>query len=78
MYKAQVYLQMFLSNKKKCLFCVAEPDFETNSKFRNIWVEYDEAYMESIMSAAENFWRHNIFPQLYKSLKIINFKYVAK
>nr|CAH7751082.1 unnamed protein product [Callosobruchus chinensis] len=30
-YNAQVQLQMFLLNKKKCLFCLANPNFETSN-----------------------------------------------
>ncbi|KAL1509286.1 hypothetical protein ABEB36_004048 [Hypothenemus hampei] len=66
---AQVQLQMFFFNKKKCLFCVADPNFEKNFKCHYIWVKYDEAYVESIMSAAEDFWRYNIFSYLCSSVK---------
>lgn len=71
-YKGQVQLQMFLLNRKKCLFCVADPEFESNSNFFFTWVEYDEDYTLSIMNAAECFWRHNIYPQLFNSVKTIN------
>nr|CAH7754432.1 unnamed protein product [Callosobruchus chinensis] len=30
-YNAQVQLQMFLLNKKKCLFCLANPNFEISN-----------------------------------------------
>lgn len=68
-YKAQVQLQMFMFKKKKCLFCVADPDFELNNKFSHIWVEYDPEYIEMLMDAAECFWSNNIFPHLYNSAK---------
>ena len=51
------------------MFCVADPNFEKNGKFEQIWVEYDEEHVEMIMNAAECFWRHNIFPQLLNSAK---------
>lgn len=71
-YKAQVQLQMFLLNRKKCLFCVSDPEFENNSNFSFAWVEYDEDYPQSIMNAAEYFWSHNIYPHLFNSVKTMN------
>ncbi|XP_072403334.1 uncharacterized protein [Diabrotica undecimpunctata] len=67
-YNAQVQLQMFMFAKKKCLFCVADPEFENNSNFNYTWVDYDENHLESLMTAAESFWTHNIFPRLLKSV----------
>lgn len=69
-YKAQVQLQMFLFERKKCLFCVAHPDFENNSKFYHVWEELDKEYITFLMDAAECFWRDNIFVHLYNSVKI--------
>lgn len=66
-YKAQVNLQMFLLLKNKCLFCVADPNFEKNFKYSLTYVDYDKEYTEMIMESADCFWRHNIFPHLYKS-----------
>ena len=60
---------MFLFEKKKCLFCVADPDFINNSKFQITWVDYDENYVKNLMNAAEIFWRENIFMNLFNSLK---------
>lgn len=68
-YKAQVQVQMFLFNKKKCLFCVADPNFEKNCVIHQIWVKYDPEYTETVMEAADCFWRQNIFPHLYKAAK---------
>ncbi|XP_050516240.1 uncharacterized protein LOC126891103 [Diabrotica virgifera virgifera] len=68
-YKAHVQLQMFLCKKQKALFCVADPNFEENLKFFDIWVPYDEEYIKMLMDAAENFWQHNIFTHLCNSFK---------
>lgn len=64
-YNAQVQLQMFLLNKTKCLFCIADPDFENNSKLQYIWVDYDEKHTEFLLDSAEQFWKENIFKHLY-------------
>ncbi|CAG9765891.1 unnamed protein product [Ceutorhynchus assimilis] len=69
-YKAQIQLQMFMFEKKKCLFCVADSNFENNLKFYHVWEEFDREYINFLMDAAECFWRDNIFVHLYNSVKI--------
>ncbi|KAF2879384.1 hypothetical protein ILUMI_26779 [Ignelater luminosus] len=54
-YKAQVQLQMHILQKYKCIFAVADPDFEQNKKVTTISVAYDEKYVTKIMSDAEVF-----------------------
>lgn len=40
-YYAQVQLQMFLSDKKKCYFCVADSNYESNENVNKICVHFD-------------------------------------
>lgn len=61
-HKAQVMLQMMAVNKKKGLFCVADPKFEENKILNLIWVAYNENFLSSLMKEATTFWKINIFP----------------
>ncbi|XP_011884086.1 PREDICTED: uncharacterized protein LOC105571227 [Vollenhovia emeryi] len=66
--KAQMYLQMYCTKKKKGLFCVADPEFEKNKKVTTIWLFYDENFT-MIIERAIQFWINNIFPRLLKSVQ---------
>lgn len=69
-YKAQVQLQMFMFGKGKCLFCVADPNFENNLKFTHVWEEFDEEYIIFLMDAAKCFWSENIFKHFFNSKRL--------
>lgn len=57
-----------MCKQKKGLFCVADPNFENNKKITTVWLTYDEQFL-SIIEKAIEFWKHNIFPRLLKSVK---------
>lgn len=48
---AQLQLQMYLTNRKKCFFCVADPEFEVNGQVKILAVNYDEGYVSSLILA---------------------------
>lgn len=60
-FAAQVLLQMYVSNLKKGLFCVADWEFEKNNKVHVIPIEYDEIKVNDILSKVVNFWKNNIY-----------------
>lgn len=60
---------MMATEKKKELFCVADPQFENNKKFQFVWVEFDKNFTAEIIGKAVNFWKKNIFPVLLKSIR---------
>lgn len=63
---AQIQLQMYLTRKKKGLFCVASPNFEESNEVFIIEVQFDETYCNNLMSQALEFWKKAIFPILNK------------
>lgn len=65
---AQIQLQMLFCKKNKGLFCVASPNFETNSEVTILEVEFDEDFCKKIMDRASEFWEKAIFPQLMKDI----------
>lgn len=67
--KAQINLQMMATDKKKGLFCVANPNFERNKKFQFVWVKYDQNFTSQIVKDSMDFWKKNIFPVLLNSIK---------
>ncbi|XP_063623006.1 uncharacterized protein LOC134795103 [Cydia splendana] len=60
-YEAQVLLQMYVSNLKKGLFCVADWEFEKNNKVHVIPLEYNEIKVKDILYIIVNFWKLNIY-----------------
>lgn len=44
-YNAQIQLQMLLCGRKKGLFCVASPSFESDGKVDVIEVDYDDVFI---------------------------------
>lgn len=60
----QMQMQMLFANKRKGLFCVASPTFETNRNVTVIEVEYDEKLISGILRTSEQFWKNAIFPVL--------------
>lgn len=66
--KGQINLQMLAAEKKKGLFCVADPNFENNKQFTFVWIEYDEKFTYNMIEKAVNFWKEHIFPVLLKSI----------
>lgn len=68
--KAQVQLQMYATKKLECIFCVADADFEKTEEIHIMHIKYDENYVNKMLSVLEIFWKDNIFPKLYNSLKM--------
>ena len=67
--KAQMQLQMFMAKRKKGLFCVAHPDFESSKNITYLWIDFDENYTASITEKAILFWKNHIFHKLLHSIK---------
>jgi len=62
--QAQMQLQMFLSNRNSALFCVADPEFESNQKVEILEVKLDEEYVETLMCNASEYWCKAVWPKL--------------
>uniref|UniRef100_A0A8D8T824 YqaJ viral recombinase domain-containing protein n=1 Tax=Cacopsylla melanoneura TaxID=428564 RepID=A0A8D8T824_9HEMI len=63
-YLAQIMMQMLMCNKKKGLFCVASPTFETENTVTVLEVNLDNMYVQALMDRAKNFWVNSVFPKL--------------
>lgn len=63
-FAVQVLLQMYVSDLKKGLFCVADWDFEKNNKVHIIPIEYDEMMVNDILCNVVTFWKNNIYSLL--------------
>lgn len=61
---AQMQLQMVLSNRKSCLFFVAEPDFEISCKVSIREVKFDPTLLNDLIVKATNFWNSAIWNAL--------------
>ena len=61
---AQMQLQMFICKKKKGLFVVAEPNFETTKNVTIKDVPFNDDLCKQLMTDAETFWMMYIFPKL--------------
>lgn len=59
-------LQMLLCKKRKGLFCVAPPDFETKQTVNIVEVDYDETFVSDLMEKIMLFWKKCIFSKLVK------------
>lgn len=64
---------MFCLKKKKCLFCVANEDFEHTKNVDFVYVGYDEMYVEDILEKCNTFWKRTIFNIVKKKLSILIF-----
>lgn len=69
-YYGQVQMQMYCANLKKSYFCVASSDFENDNKVDIVEIEYDEEYVSEILQSVILFWKQNIFPVLYETVRI--------
>lgn len=63
-YFAQIQLQMFLHRKEKGVFCVADPEFETNKKIQVVIVDLEETYCKDMIEKSVKFWNDMLFPKL--------------
>lgn len=63
-FAVQVLLQMYVSDLKKGLFCVADWEFEKNNKVHIIPIEYDEMMVNDILCNVVTFWKNNIYSLL--------------
>ncbi|XP_026736708.1 uncharacterized protein LOC113500198 [Trichoplusia ni] len=68
-YNTQMQLQMFLTGKKNCFFCVADPGYCKNKKVEILSVQYDPIYIENLIKVKLlEFWKINIYPLLFNSI----------
>lgn len=66
--KAQMNMQMFASGKRRGLFCVADPKFETSKQVTIVWENYNEDFTNCMIENAIVLWKNHIFPKLmYRS-----------
>lgn len=63
---AQVQTQMFLASRKKGFFCVADPNFETNSEIRVTECFINNRLCKELFAESMEFWKANIFPKILK------------
>lgn len=68
--KAQVQLQMHVTKKLECIFCVADPEFEKNNEIHILKVKYDEHYVTEMLNTLQQFWKTCIYPKIYESVKV--------
>lgn len=61
---------MLLTKKKRTLFVVADPNFESNKNFEEVWVDFDECYVTNLVTKAITFWKDFIFPVLHSKIKL--------
>ena len=66
---AQVQMQMYLSGLKKCVFCVADPNYTSNHKVEIVNVIYKEDYVSDYLKKIITFWKSNVYPLLHKSVE---------
>lgn len=64
---AQLQTQMFLANKKKGFFCVADPDFESNHKITFHEFSLDNKFCKDSLKKAKAFWVKHIFHKLKRN-----------
>lgn len=69
-YFAQVQMQMYCAKGNKSYFCVASSDFKENNQVTIIPVEYEHEYVMKLLNSVVAFWKNNIFPILYESVKV--------
>ena len=61
---AQVQLQMYICNRKKALFVVAEPNFENTKSIIIKEIAFDQDLCTQLINDAEEFWSTYIYPNL--------------
>ena len=65
----QIQMQMYLTGLKKCYFCVADPNFSTNSNVEIVCVTYNEDFILDTIKSLVTFWKAYVYPLLYKSIE---------
>jgi putative phage-type endonuclease len=63
-YMAQMQIQMYLTGRKKGIFCVAHPDFETTGNVEHVFVYIDMVYCEDLITSCTRFWKDCIFERI--------------
>lgn len=61
---AQMQLQMFMTNKTKCLFCIASPQFELDRNVTIVEIDYDDKFCKDVMKHAEEYWKKFVYPKV--------------
>lgn len=64
---AQIQMQMYLSGLNKCYFCVADPNFSSNTNVEILCIAFDSQYMTGLLESVITFWKSHVYPLLYKS-----------
>lgn len=60
-YMAQIQMQMYFSDKRKSIFCIAHPDFEITKDVKIVYVDYDETYCKDLIEMCIEFWSKAIY-----------------
>lgn len=61
---------MYCAKANKGYFCVASSDLKKNNQVTIIPVEYEHEYVMKLLNNVVAFWKNNIFPVLYESVKV--------
>ncbi|XP_072162426.1 uncharacterized protein [Bemisia tabaci] len=73
-FRGQMQLQMFMSDYRETLFCVADPSFsKSNNSPRLVKIvreQFDPIFCDNMMSLARKFWDAHIYPRLYAAVKM--------
>ncbi|XP_046972719.1 uncharacterized protein LOC124539378 [Vanessa cardui] len=68
-YYIQIQIQMYLAKLKKCIFCIADPNFTENKKIETFYVNFNEQFVINIIeNSLIPFWKKHIYPLLYQSV----------
>lgn len=62
----QIQLQMLMADRKKGLFCVASPDFESSGNVSVVEVAFNEEDCMNIIAKATEFWKSAVYNSLNK------------
>lgn len=65
---AQIQIQIYLCNKKKAIFVVADVNFENKNIVNYITVDYDATLTLNLIEKSEQFWKKYVYPLLLKSV----------
>ncbi|XP_013194034.2 uncharacterized protein LOC106137691 [Amyelois transitella] len=65
----QIQVQMYLTGLKKCYFCVADPNFSTNSNVEIVCVTFNEDFILENIKSLVTFWETYVYPLLYRSIE---------
>ena len=64
---AQVQMLMHMNRKNMALFCIADPNFESNIYIKIIRIKYHSTYCTNLMKKCLAFWENTVFVELCRS-----------